>query len=119
GDLRRGGGRKRGQAGRQGTGAADHQAAVAGDASHPLQGGRPLRRNVLLEVRQGDLPRGRRGPQGRGRLLLVHVPDRRRGERVGAPPVNGRGRVGDCLLQPCGRGRGNRSVRRGHRTGDL
>ena len=49
------------------------------------------------EVRQGDLPRRRRRPQGRGRLLLDHRAHRRRGERVRSSAVDRRGRVRDRL----------------------
>ena len=46
-DPGRGRRRARGQAGRRGSGPAGAQAAVAVDAAHDLQGGRPLRRDVL------------------------------------------------------------------------
>ena len=46
--------------------------ALAVDAANALQGGRAVRRDVLRQVRQGDLPGRRRRPQGRGRLLLDH-----------------------------------------------
>ena len=49
------------------------------------------------QVRQGDLPGRRRRPQGQGRLLLDHRADRRRRQRLRAPAVDGRGRVGDRL----------------------
>ena len=94
-------------------------AAVAVDAAHALQGGRPVRRDLLLEVRQGDLPRRRRRAQGQGRLLLDHRADRRRGQRLRAPAVDGRGRVGDRLARQGRRVGGDRPGRRGHRPGDL
>ena len=92
---------------------------VAGDAAHALQGGRPLRRDVLREVRQGDLPRRRRRAQGRGRLLLGHRPHRRRRQRLRPPALDGRGRVGDRRAPEGRRGGRDRPGRRGHRPGDL
>ena len=44
--------------------------------------------------------------------------DRRRRQRVRAPAVHGRGRVGDRGAPRCGRGGGDRPARRGHRAGD-
>ena len=60
GHRRRGGRRERGQAGRRRSGTAHHQAPVAVDAPHAVQGGRPVRRDVLREVREGDVSRRRR-----------------------------------------------------------
>ena len=113
----------RGRAGRQPArrrpGSARAATAVAVDAPHAVQGGRPLRRDVLLALRQGDVSRRRRGPQGQGRLLLDHRAHRRRRQRLRAPALDGRGRVRDRLPpQGCG-GRGHRSDRRGHRAVDL
>ena len=82
--------------------------AVAGDAAHALQGRRPLHRDLLREVRQGDLLRRRRGAPGRRRLLLGHRPRRRRDQRLRPPPVDGRGRVGDRLAPEGRRGGGDR-----------
>ena len=97
GHRRRGRRRARGQAGRRRTGPAGAHAAVAVDAPHALQGGRPVRRDVLRQVRQGDLPGRRRRAQGQGRLLLDHRADRRRRQRLRPPAVDRRGRVGDRL----------------------
>ena len=59
---RRGRRRVRGRAGRRRPGPAGARAAVALDAPHPLQGGRALRRDLLLKLRQGPLPGRRRRP---------------------------------------------------------
>ncbi len=111
--------RERGGAGRRRPGPAGPQAALAVDAAHPLQGGRPLRRDLLLPLRQGDLPGRRRRPQGRGRLLLGDRADRRRRQRLRPPALDRRGRVGDRRPRESRRGGGDRPVRRGHRPGDL
>ena len=111
--------RARRQAGRRRTGTARSSAPVAVDAAHAVQGGRPVRRDVLREVREGDVPRRRRRAQGQGRLLLDHRADRRRRERVRAPDVDGRGRVRDRRPPEGGRGGGDRSGRRRQRPVDL
>src|SRR4051812_19422564 len=67
---RRGHRRLRRQGADRGAGPARAAPAVAGDAAHPLQGRGPLHRDLLLALRQGDLPRRRRRPQGLRRLLL-------------------------------------------------
>ena len=79
----------------------------------------PLRRDLLRALRQGDLPGRRRRPQGLRRLLLGDRPDRRRDQRLRPPALDRRGRVGDRLAPEGGRGRRDRSERRGHRPGDL
>ena len=65
-------------------GLPDPQAPLAGDAADPLQGGRPLHRDLLDQVRQGHLRRRRRRAPRRGRLLLDHRAHRRRRERLRA-----------------------------------
>ena len=60
----------------RGAGLAGAHASVAVDAPDAVQGGRPVRRDVLLALRQGDLPRRRRVAQGQGRLFLDHRTDR-------------------------------------------
>ena len=107
---RRRGGRRRGQRDRrpEQAGPTDPAPAVAGHAPHALPGGRPVRRDLLRQVRQDDLLRGRRRPQGRGRLPLAPRPRGRRHQRLRPPPVDGGDRVGRRLLQE-GRGvRGDR-----------
>ena len=79
----------------EGPGPAGPGAALALDAAHPLQGGRPLRRDLLLALRHGALPGRRRRPPRRGRLLLGDRPDRRRRQRLRPPALDRRGRVGD------------------------
>ena len=96
-------------------GLLDAAPAVAGDAAHALQGRRPLHRDVLVEVRPDDLPRRRRRPPRRGRLLLDHRAHRRRAQRLRPPHVDGRDRVGDRLAPEGRRGGGDRPGRRGHR----
>ena len=81
-DRRRRGGRGR-QRGRR-PGSARAAPAVAGDAAHALQGPRPLRGDLLLEVRPDHLLRGRRRPPRRGWLLLGDRPRGRRDQRVRA-----------------------------------
>ena len=98
GNPGRGRRRARRQADRRGSGAARAQAAVAVDAAHALQGGRPLHRDVLQALRQRDLPRRRRRPQGQGRLLLGDRAHRRRRQRLRPPALDRRGRVGDRRL---------------------
>ena len=115
----RGGRRERGRAGRGGPGPAGPGAALALDAAHPLQGGRPLRRDLLLALRQGALPGRRRRPPRRRRLLLGDRADRRRRQRLRPPALDRRGRVGDRRPREGRRGGGDRPVRRGHRPGDL
>ena len=58
--------------------------ALALDGAHPLQGGRPLHRDLLGPLRPRHLPGRRRRPQRRGRLLLDRRPDRRRDQRLRA-----------------------------------
>ena len=99
-------------------GLPDAAQAVAVDAAHPLQGGGPVRRDLLVQVRQGRLLRRRRGAARRGRLLLGDRARRRRDQRVRPPSVDGRGRVGDRLARARGRGGGDRPAGRGHRAGD-
>ena len=67
---------------------------VARDAADALQGRRPLRRDLLRALRQDDLRGRRRRPQGRRRLLLDPRPRRRRDQRLRAPAVDRRDRVG-------------------------
>ena len=74
------------------------RAAVARHAADALQGGGPLHRDVLVEVRQGRLRRRRRRAPRRGRLLLDHRAHRRRAQRLGPPHVDGGDRVGDRVL---------------------
>ena len=92
---------------------------VALDAARPLQGGRPLRRDLLLALRQGALPGRRRRPPRLRRLLLGDRADRRRRQRLRPPALDRRGRVGDRRPREGRRGGGDRPVRRGHRPGDL
>ena len=99
-------------------GPPDAAQAVAVDAAHPLQGGGPLRRDLLVQVRQGRLLGRRRRAARRGRLLLGHRPHRRRGQRLRPPALDRRGRVGDRLAREGRRGGGDRPARRGHRPGD-
>ena len=87
--------RRRRQRAHRRAGPARPAPAVAGDAAHPLQGRGPLHRDLLLALRQRELPRRRRGPQGLRRLLLDRRARRRRHQRLRPPPVDGRGRVGD------------------------
>ena len=47
-----------------------------------------------------------------GRLHLGDRTDRRRGQRLRSPALDGRGRVGDRRPSRCGRGRGDRPARR-------
>ena len=109
-----GGGRGRRQRGRRHrAGLPDAHAPVALDAAHALQGGGPLHRDVLVEVRLRGLQRRRRGAARRGRLLLDHRAHRRRAQRLRAPHVDRRDRVGDRLLLEGRRGRGDRPGRRG------
>ncbi|CAA9495799.1 MAG: Acetyl-CoA synthetase, partial [uncultured Solirubrobacteraceae bacterium] len=106
---------RRGQRGRGGhPGPAHADPAVAGHAPHPLQGRRPLRGDVLLQVRQGRLPGRRRVPPGSRRLRLGHRPGRRRHQRLGAPPVHRGGGERDRRPPLRGRGGGHRAGRRGH-----
>ena len=95
------------------------QQPVAVDAAHALQGRRPLRRDVLLEVRHRDLLRRRRLARGLRRLLLGDRPRRRRHQRLRPPALDRRGRVGDRLASEGRRGGGDRPGRRGHRPVDL
>ena len=101
-----------------GAGTARADAALAVDAAHALQGRRALRRDLLLALRHGDLPRRRRRAARHGRLLLGDRADRRRRQRLRAPPLDGRGRVGDRRPPRRRRGGGDRPARRGHRPGD-
>ena len=88
------------------------------DGAHPLQGGRPLRRDLLGPLRPRHLPGRRRRPGRRGRLLLDRRPDRRRDQRLGPPALDDGGRV-DARLEPEGRrGRGGRRARRDDGPGD-
>ena len=92
--------------------------ALALDGAHPLQGARPLRRDLLGPLREGHLPGRRRRPARRGRLLLDRRPHRRRHQRLRPPPLDDGGRV-HARLQPAGRrGGGDRRSRRAHRAGD-
>ena len=90
GEGRRRGGRRR----RHRAGAAHPAPAVAGDAADAVRRRRPLRRDVLLEVRARDLLRRRRGAPGRGRLHLGDRARRRRHQRLRAtgsrPPRSSR-----------------------------
>ncbi len=52
------------------------EATLARDAARSLQGGRALRRDLLLPLRQGDLPCRRRGAARLRRLLLGDRPHR-------------------------------------------
>ena len=108
-----------GEAGRRRPGPAGPGAPLALDAARPLQGGRSLRRDLLLALRQGALPGRRRRPPRRRRLLLGDRPHRRRRQRLRPPALDGRGRVGDRRPRESRRGGGDRPVRRGHRPGDL
>ena len=93
---RRRGARRGGQRGaRRRAGPARAAPALAGDAAHAPQGRRALQGDLLLEVGRDDLLRRRRGPPGRGRLLLGRRPGGRRGERVRPPAVDRGGGVGD------------------------
>ncbi len=85
----RGGGRG------QQAGAARADEAMARDAAHALRGQGALRRDVLPALRTGGLPRRRRGADRHRRLLLDHRAHRRRAQRVRAPDVDRRDRVGD------------------------
>ena len=111
--------RERRRAGRERPGAAGHPAALAVDAAHALQGGRPLRRDLLQAFRSDRLPGRRRRAPGQGRLHLGDRADRRRGERLRPPPLDRRGRVGDRRPRHGGRGGGDRPGRRGDRPVDL
>ena len=106
-------GRRRPRGRRHRAGLPHPRPALAGDAADALPGGRPLHRDVLVEVRQGDLHGRRRGPARRGRLLLDHRADRRRAQRLGPPDEHRRDRVGDRLLLARGRGGGDRPGGRG------
>ncbi len=112
GDQGRGRRRAGGQADRPGSGPARPPAPLAVDAAHAVQGGRALRRHVFLALRQGDLSRRRRRPQGQGRLLLDHRPDRRRRQRLGPPALHRRGGVRDRVPSHGRRVGGHRAVRR-------
>ena len=79
--------RRGGQRLRDRAGLPDPQAPLAVDAADPLQGGRPLRRDLLEQVRQGHLRRRRRRAPRRGRLLLDHRAHRRRRERLRPPAL--------------------------------
>ena len=81
-------------------------ASVARDRADDLGRPRPLRRDLLLEVRARDLRRRRRRAPRRRGLLLAARPDRRRDERRRPPAVDVRDRVG---------ARGRRARRRGGR----
>ena len=108
-------GRRRRARGRRHRAGLPHaRAPVAGNAPDALQGGGPVHRDVLVEVRQRDLHGRRCGPARRGRLLLDHRADRRRAQRVRPSDEHGRDRVRDRLLHARGRGRGDRPDRRGH-----
>jgi len=108
----RGAGRGR-QRDRRGPGLPGAQAPVAGDAAHAVRRRRPVRRDLLREVRQGDVPGRRLGAQGRGRLPVGARSHRRCRERVRAPHVDRGDRVGGRGIR-AGRGvRGDRQVRRG------
>ncbi len=61
-DQGRRGRRARGQDNQGGAGFARSDTPLAVDAAHPLQGRRPLRRDVLQAFRQGGLPRWGRRP---------------------------------------------------------
>ena len=106
-----------GQRGRERTGFPRLPPALAGNAPHPLQGGGALQGDLLLEVRQ-DLLRRRRGPQGRGRLLLDPRARRRRGQRLRPPPLDRGGRIRSRLIPEGRRVRRDRHPGRGHRPGD-
>jgi acetyl-CoA synthetase len=112
--IRAGGRRRRWQRGRaRRAGAADADAALAGDAANALRRRRPLRRDVLRALRQRHLPRGRRLAQGRGRLHLGHRSRRRRRQHLGPPDVHGRDRVRSRVARQGRRVRGDRTGRRG------
>ena len=86
------------------------QAPVAGDAARHLRRRPALPGHVLVEVR-GHLPRRRRRPDRPGRRLLAARPDRRRDERLRAPHLDDRGRVG-ARRPPGGRRGGSLLPRR-------
>ncbi len=94
---RGGGARRGGQRRRRRAGPAGAAPAVAGDAADALPRRRPLRRDLLLQVRARDLLRRRRLAQGLRRLLLGDRPGRRRDQRLRPPPLDRRGRVGGRL----------------------
>ena len=116
---RRRGARRGGQRGRRRAGPPRPAPPLAGNAPHPLQGGGAVQGDLLLQVRRDDLLRRRRRAQGRGRLLLGPRPRRRRGQRLGPPPLDRGGRVRDRLTPEGRRVRRDRHPRRGHRPGDL
>ena len=91
--------------------------AVAGDAARDLRRRRPLPRDVLVEVRR-RLLRGRRRPDRRRRRLLAARPRRRRDERLRAPDLDDRGRVGARRPPRGRRGGRRRAQRRDDRPGD-
>ncbi len=119
GCVGRGRRRERRRADRERAGAVDPHAAVAVDAARALQGGRPLRRDVLRALRQRDVPRRRRGAARSRRLHLGDRADRRCRQRLRPPPLDGRGRVGDRRAREGSRGCGDRPARRGDRPVDL
>ncbi len=92
------------------------QAPVAGDAARHLRRRPALPGHVLVEVR-GRLPRRRRRAHRPGRRLLAARPDRRRDERLRAPHLDDRGRVG--ARRPPGGRRGGRLLRADPVTGEA
>ena len=64
------------------------ETTLARDREDDLGRPRPLRRDLLLEVRPRDLRSRRRRAPRRGRVLLAARPDRRRHELRGAPAVD-------------------------------
>ncbi len=91
--------------------AAGDQDALARHAAHDLRRPRPLR-PAVLDAPARLLHGGRRGPQGRRRLLLGDRADRRCDQGLGLPPGHRRGRVGAGLAPGRGRGGGDRAAAR-------
>ena len=91
--------------------------ALAGDAARHLQRPRPVRGDVLVAVPGHVLRGGRCAARPRRRLLAPRAGGRR-DERVRAPDLDDRGRVGAGRPPRCGRGGSVRPERRADRTGD-
>ena len=89
-----------------------------GDAAHAVRRRRALRRDVLLALRQRHLPRRRRGDPRQGRIPVDRRADRRRDQRLRAPALDRRGRVGDRRAREGRRSGRRRPVGRAHRPGD-
>ena len=109
--------RRGGQRGPRGQRHARPDPALAEHAPHALQRPGPIRRDLLRAFRPAGLPRRRWRTAGLRRLLLDHRPDRRRHQRVRAPAVHRRDRIGARRPPGGGRGRGHRDQRRVHRPG--